>query len=751
MKMSRHEKYVRRTAAFLLSAVLAAGLLSGCGKGKTEEQSKSGEGTSVKGRYVEEDMELPTQDGEKILNMVKSKDGNPVLFTQTEGTQVFRYEHKDGKWEQTSLDWINQLYEGQNVYLQEIQETKEGAQVVRATDEEMLTHIAKSGDGQTGAEQSIPYLSQRGENGYPAVNNLQIDGAGNYWLSDLYQSKLIVVAADTLEVVQELNSVEGIASDQRMLFAAENGEMAANTEDGVITIYDSEASEKGTFSVDQQEELMMCSDAENWYTISAEGITRITIGNDVDEVILDGGMASMGSSLNHAAGIIKGQEDDFYVLYSQPKAATWSLMHYVYDAEALAVPEHTLRVFGLSGNATVEDALLGFQKAHPDVKVEFVTSGKKEGITMDDIRTLNTELLGGNGADVLLLDGLSAESYIEKGILADLTDLKKEVTGQESYLESILENTAQKDGKVYGMPVKFSVPVIYGDEDIKKALTDLDSLKAYLEGHPDASVFGLAGREYIRDFLFQMYQDEIVKEDGKVDQEKLADLLELEVKIAANARSEIFEEDGNADMDMGTASKIFQQDMFSNDGSAAIINHPNSAATDKIASITDMMTPYTIMRQMNLSPNILNGFYIPRGIVGINKGTKQKEIAEEFVKYLFSSEVQGKPVGDGLSVLESALGGLKEELASEYASGLITMSSWKFEGEEDIVLDVSYPTEEEVDGLIAMCHTLEKPATQDCVIWNIYQAEADECLGGNTDAETAAKNIAQKVDTYLAE
>ena len=751
MKMSRHEKYVRRTAAFLLSAVLAAGLLSGCGKGKTEEQSKSGEGTSVKGRYVEEDMELPTQDGEKILNMVKSKDGNPVLFTQTEGTQVFRYEHKDGKWEQTSLDWINQLYEGQNVYLQEIQETKEGAQVVRATDEEMLTHIAKSEDGQTGAEQSIPYLSQQGENGYPAVNNIQIDGAGNYWLSDLYQSKLIVVAADTLEVVQELNSVEGIASGQRMLFAAENGEMAANTEDGVITIYDSEASEKGTFTVDQQEELMMCGDAENWYTISAEGITRITIGNDVDEVILDGGMASMGSSLNHAAGIIKGQEDDFYVLYSQPKASTWSLMHYVYDAEALAVPEHTLRVFGLSGNATVEDALLGFQKAHPDVKVEFVTSGKEEGITMDDIRTLNTELLGGNGADVLLLDGLSVESYIEKGILADLTDLKKEVTGQESYLESILENTAQKDGKVYGMPVKFSVPVIYGDEDIKKALTDLDSLKAYLEGHPDASIFGLAGREYIRDFLFQMYQDEIVKEDGKVDQEKLADLLELEVKIAANARSEIFEEDGTADMDMGTASKIFQQDMFSNGGSAAIINHPNSAATDKIASITYMMTPYTIMRQMSLSPNTLNGFYIPRGIVGINKGTKQKEIAEEFVKYLFSSEVQGKPVGDGLSVLESALGGLKEELASEYASGLITMSSWKFEGEEDIVLDVSYPTEEEVDGLIAMCHTLEKPATQDCVIWNIYQAEADECLGGNTDAETAAKNIAQKVDTYLAE
>lgn len=749
MKMRKHEKYVRRLAALLLSAVLAVGLLSGCGKGKTEEQNK--ENTSVKGRYVEADIELPIQDGEKILNMVKSKDGNPVLFSQAEGGQVFRYEYKEGDWELAQLDWITQLYDGQNFHLQEIQETKEGIQVARGTDEEMLTHIARSEDGQTGAEQTIPYLIQQGDIGYPAVTNLQIDGAGNYWLSDLYQSKVVVIDASTMEVMQEINSVEGNSSEQRMLFAAENGDMAANTEDGVITIYDSEAAEKGTMKIDQQEGIMMCGDEENWHIISGEGIMRMVLGNEVGEVILDGTMASMGSSLNRITGIIKGQEDDFYVLYSQPKASTWSLMHYTYDAEAMAVPENTLRVFGLSENATVEDALLGFQKTHPDVKVEFLTSGKEEGITMEDIRTLNTELLGGNGADVLLLDGLSAESYIEKGILADLTDLADGLMAQESYLESILKSTAQKDGKIYGMPVKFSVPVIYGDENTKGALSSLDSLKSYLEEHPEASIFGIAQRDYIRDFLFQMYQDEIIKKDGKVDQEKLADLLEIEVKIAANARAEVFDEDGSAQMDMGTAAKIFQQDMFSNGGSAAIINHPDSVATSKVASVTDMMTPYTLMRQMDLSPDTLEGLYIPKGIVGINKDTKQMEIAEEFVKYLFSPEVQGKPVGDGLSVLESGMGILKEELASEYATGLVTMSSWKFEGEEEIVLDVSYPTEEEVDGLITICRTLEKPATQDCVIWNIYQTVADECLGGNIDAKTAAKNIAQKVDTYLAE
>ena len=223
MKMRKHEKYVRRLAALLLSAVLAAGLLSGCGKGKTEEQNK--ENTSVKGRYVEADIELPIQDGEKILNMVKSKDGNPVLFSQAEGGQVFRYEYKEGDWELAQLDWITQLYDGQNFHLQEIQETKEGIQVARGTDEEMLTHIARSEDGQTGAEQTIPYLSQQGDTGYPAVTNLQIDGAGNYWMSDLYQSKVVVIDASTMEVMQEINSVEGNSSEQRMLFAAENGDI----------------------------------------------------------------------------------------------------------------------------------------------------------------------------------------------------------------------------------------------------------------------------------------------------------------------------------------------------------------------------------------------------------------------------------------------------------------------------------------------------------------------------------------------
>ena len=168
------------------------------------------------------------------------------------------------------------------------------------------------------------------------------------------------------------------------------------------------------------------------------------------------------------------------------RQGTHILEYYVFDPSIPSVPEKTLKVFGLSENDTVRQAIIRFQKKHTDVKVEFHTSGKTAGeVSTDDIRTLNTELLSGNGADVLLLDGLPVDSYIEKGVLEDLTDLAADLTGQDSYLEEILKNTAQSGGKIYGMPLKFKIPILFGDEEVKAALESIDTLQAYMDANPD--------------------------------------------------------------------------------------------------------------------------------------------------------------------------------------------------------------------------------------------------------------------------
>lgn len=739
---------------FLVSILLLALTLSalpGCSKsggadgGGDKDTAGGSSGTaSAKGRYIEEDMELPLGDGEQVLNLGRTEEGAPILFTSINDSQVNRYEYDGQNWKQSSLDWLDQVFADQTAIPMEVQETADGVQYVREMSEDGMTHIARGKEGENGEELQIPYLAQQDETGYPIATGFLVDGAGNYWLQMPYQAATAVIDGETLEMLEEIPTAQSFAMTSRLIFQ-DKDTVAVNTEDNTYTFYDKNREQQGSLPVRKKGQVWMCGDGEHWYSVSEEGITRLTVGNDTQEVIMDGGLGAMGSAVNTAMGAVRGNEDDFYILYYQEKAGTYSLKQYIYDPEASAVPEHTLQVFGLSDSDTVREAAISFQKSHPDVKVEFITSGKQAGeVTSDDIRTLNTELLGGKGADVLLLDGLPMDAYIEKGILADLSETAEDIMGSDTYLEEILKNTASKDGKIYGLPIKFTVPILFGNEDAKKALSSLDSLKAFLEQNPKASVFGIADKEYIRDFLFQIYRDEIFGTDGKADQEKLADLLELAGKIAVNAKASLFEED----MEEGESG--YTKDPFSNAGSAGLVNHPEGATTAGIACLSDMMIPYTVMRQQNLTPESVQGIYQPRGVAGINQNTAQMETAKEFVKYLFSQEVQSAQLDDGFPVLEAALQDKKSEADSDYASSYYMMASWNFEGEQ-IELEAGFPTAEEVEDFIRMCGTLTRPAKQERIIWNLYQEEADQYLGGAIDAETAAKNIAQKVDTYLAE
>lgn len=736
-------KNIRNLFIILLAAVLASGALGGCredeGAGKKEEAGKS---SAARGRYVEEDIQLPLDKGEQAISLTKSKEGNPVVFVSVMDRAVRRCEYIGGKWEESSLDWYEEACKEKEVHPVDAVETKDGAQFIVGLDDGRKTHIIRSMDGRKGEDLKIPYLDKKTEYGYPAVINIQIDRKGNYWLQDIYQSKVIIVSFDTLEVVDELESMSSGSDMQKMVFAGEDGTIAVHTEEGKYTVYDEESKEQGELAFGQTEDGQLANDGENWYMVSEEGITRMKAKDDGREVLMDGSMGAMGAPVNSGTGMICTGDGEFYVLYSQWKTASYSLAHYVYDKDAAAVPEHTLQVFGLSENDTVWQAISGFQRKHPDVKVEYKTSGKEtEEITSDDIRTLNTELLSKKGADVLMLNGLPTDAYIEKGVLADITKLTKNLMKENAYLENIMENTVQKNGKIYGIPVKFTVPVMYGDEQIEKALDSLDSLKAYLEKNPDAKIFGVTEKGYIRDFLFQMYQKELIKKDGSVDKAKMEQLLGLAVDIVKNSKTEFFE-----GMDMDARSDT----LFANPGSMYLVKHPDMVATDRVRNLSNMMIPCKIAREQKIGLKTLKNYYIPEGIVGINSNTGQKGLAEEFLKYLFSEEVQGAQLDDGFPVLVPALEAKEKEAGSEYAAASSMSVGGELAGEE-ISISAEYPRAEEVRSFIKLCKTLKKPANQERAVWNIYQAEASKALDGSAEIEECAENIRKKVELYLAE
>ena len=72
-----------------------------------------------------------------------------------------------------------------------------------------------------------------------------------------------------------------------------------------------------------------------------------------------------------------------------------------------------------------------------------------DGVTADDaIKSLNTEVLAGKGPDVLVLDGLPADSYVEKGALCDISNYVVQANESEGLFTNIMD-AYTSDNKIF--------------------------------------------------------------------------------------------------------------------------------------------------------------------------------------------------------------------------------------------------------------------------------------------------------------
>ena len=102
------------------------------------------------------------------------------------------------------------------------------------------------------------------------------------------------------------------------------------------------------------------------------------------------------------------------------------LYRYHYDAEATIPSGSELVIWAMEDSFLLREGINAYAAQHPEqtITVEYGQDSINNGMTLDDvIRTLNVEIFAGEGPDVLVLDGLPIESYIDQGILADLSQV----------------------------------------------------------------------------------------------------------------------------------------------------------------------------------------------------------------------------------------------------------------------------------------------------------------------------------------
>lgn len=204
------------------------------------------------------------------------------------------------------------------------------------------------------------------------------------------------------------------------------------------------------------------------FYVDSTGLYRYAFGGNVVEQVIDGSLNSISSTNKAFNCMAQDKDGKIYIgeVNYDSSDMEGKLFSYTYSADTPTVPDTELTIYSLESNSSIRQAVDMFQKEHPDIYLTLETGmSGDDGVTRTDaLKTLNTEIMAGKGPDILIMDGISSETYIQQGMLEDLSGVLKEA----GILSNIQEAYTEEDGSIYEMPVKFGIPMIQGaKEDVE--------------------------------------------------------------------------------------------------------------------------------------------------------------------------------------------------------------------------------------------------------------------------------------------
>ncbi len=417
--------------------------------------------------------------------------------------------------------------------------------------------------------------------------------------------------------------------------------------------------------------------------------------------------------------------DAFYIVYGEDNGCIKKYS----PAEDGEVASKSLSIYSLTGNDIILDTISEFQNQYPDIELVYETGESGDGSisTADRIRALNARILAGDGPDMLLMDGLSAESYIEKGILEDMTPMLETVKGE--LMPKILSAYTMED-KVYMLPLRIRIPVFLTTGQGAELYSTLEALVQYSERE------GRVTPEYqsymdLLEILYYNYTPEIVAESGEVDRAAIGEFLGLVKRFCVSEQAVEQQMDRVAYLDGRPVGMLLKH----NDADLGIIvvNGAYELGVNPAAVES---------RGGEIVGN--NGIFFPNGLLGVNKLSQKKEIARLFVEFIFSYDIQKRHVlNEGYPIFLKIL--------DEYSEWDFSDSSYSSGAPDGTRVSLREFTQEESARMVQIVKEVNTPFSIDYSIWEIIRTVGEDYLKGNKDLDKSVEEIASRIQLYLYE
>ncbi|WRS28828.1 extracellular solute-binding protein [Oscillospiraceae bacterium MB08-C2-2] len=480
-----------------------------------------------------------------------------------------------------------------------------------------------------------------------------------------------------------------------------------------------------------------------FYYVDSTGLYRMLLDGAVTERLIEGDLVSFSMPSVIPSALIKNQDGSFTVFCRQREEG-FRLLRYTFDATIPRLPSTQLSVYSLEDNQTIRQAMGVFQLANPDVRVDYqVGITGSDGITpADALRSLSTQILAGKGPDVLVLDGIPVESYVKRGVLADLKDVVSEKAQSGEFLPHIV-NAFEEDNHIYAIPARFSVPVLLGEQE--QPLETMEQLANWLEKRGDFTL-GVHPAQFMEVF-YSTHGKSWFLEDGTLDQQAFAVDLAQMGRIAEKLREKGLDE-------LYVGEDMLEQALYwKGQGIGAGLGALNS-----LADLAGPDAAITQMEKGHVTVFPSSGVFVPRTILGVTAASGQPDEARAFVETVLRSQVLVNDFADGLPVNVQALeknsvSPFSEDDDGSYISISFATDDEDGEGEvyKSMAIQYKWPEEENMQAYLAMIKAVSVSAPVDTVVRQILIEQTEPYFQGEKSLEETLAGLASKLELYLAE
>ena len=756
--------FIRTIALVMLCAIMLS--LTACGKNKTiEGKNKTTE--APKGRYVEEDLNSNLDLGKDgfIFDLVRLEDNTLVIIADKKDVLLEVYTSKDSGKTWNIKNFSNPIIPKDNEISAATADEKGNiiiayglpkvykGNIEHHSFESKISYVKVDTNGKS-TPLSIDLPKIKDITDYNSLHSIKVAPNGDLFGVD-FTGSVYQIDIDNGKIKNKYTSNSEITSYtivDNTLITATSTKVAQYDSTTGKALADLTILKDHIPTTDTGDFVMTNGIAKNELIFSNEkGLFRYILGGNLVERMVDGSFSSFSALDMFNVDVVEISDGQYLALY-RDKENKFSLMKYEYSKTIASVPSNELTVYSLKDNAIIRQEIHLFQKANPDIHVVFETGlTEKDAVTAEDaLKTLNTEILAGKGPDLIVLDEMPLNSYIDKGILADISDIMGAYIPKGELFENIA-NAYKKNDKFYATPLRFDVPVMFSKQETLNKITDLKSFGDYIvdfrKSKSKATIFGFQdGAQLVRE-LFAINADSWINEDGTVDKNKLTDFISSTKLVyqdaikVANPKILLSMQNRLAS---GQSSKNYKINAFSSYWPINVNNGTDQLCIGSIPSKSDLMhTTSAISNNSSLNYKMINEekkYFEPLTVVGINAKTANVKNAKKFLTYLLSEEGQKVDILGGFPLNKNVFNEVMKAKDLTEEIGLVNNG-----------IKMVMPSEKQITDFTAMMEQLKTPIFENSIILDAVLEKTDKCLNDEISVEDAVNSIIAKINLYLSE